>query len=114
MALERLLKWGQASLKTSINQATLPHAIIAVNAADINVANREWDNRHATTQLLRSVPTYVSRVPYFRELADIWRSKGRIIDTVSDLFSCYYSSFTIVRIPIAGRSGLLLAQMNEL
>lgn len=114
MALERLLKWGQASLETSINQATLPHAIIAVNAADINVANREWDNRHATTQLLRSVPTDVSRVPYFRELADIWRSKGRIIDTVSDLFSCYYSSFTIVRIPIAGRSGLLLAQMNEL
>lgn len=92
----------------------LPHAIIAVNAVNIPVNDRLWDENFATETLLRSVPSEVSEVPCFQELANIWRRRGRTIRNVPELIRCYYSSFTVIFIPTGGRPGLLLGQIEKL
>jgi hypothetical protein len=114
MALERLLKWGQVSLETSVNQAALPHAIIAVNVADIGVGPEAWDVGYSTNQLLHAVRHSLSQVPYLSELCRHWRDRGRVVNSVADLIHCYYSSFNVIRIPAEGRPNLLLSQMDSL
>jgi hypothetical protein len=111
-ALVRLLKWGQVSLETSVNQAALPHAIIAVNVSDIG--SEAWDVCYSTTQLLDAVRYSFLQVPYLRDLSRHWRDRGRAINSVSDLIHCYYSSFNVIRIPAEGRPNLLLSQMDKL
>jgi hypothetical protein len=101
----------------SINQPTLPHAIVAVNATEIGVHESEWDVSKATENLLASVQTALNRgsgVPEFIHLAETWRSRGREINCVLDLIHCYYSSFSVVRLPVKGRYGLLSNQIRKL
>jgi hypothetical protein len=116
-ALQKLLDWGERSLEMSINQPTLPHAIIAVNATDIGVHASEWDIDSATNGLLSAVKHSLkpaTAVPELTHLAHKWRQRGRRIETVEDLLHCYYSSFSVVRIPIKGRYGLLSDQVRKL
>ncbi|KAF2735254.1 FabD/lysophospholipase-like protein [Polyplosphaeria fusca] len=116
-ALRRLLEWGAASLEKSVNQPALPHAIIALNATDVGVATDQWDVRTATDSLLDANKDSLDRingVPYFRQLAEQWRAKGRTIDSIADLINCYYSTFKVVRIPIKGRYQLLHDQVVRL
>ena len=74
----------------------------------------EWDVDHATTQLLGSVEDCLESVPEFRAHVATWRGHGRPIDKVSDLIHCYYSSFSVVRIPCKGRYGLMDSQVTKL
>lgn len=74
----------------------------------------EWDVNHATAQLLDSVKNSLDSVPEFRKLVKTWRGRGRTIDKVLDLILCYYSSFSVVRIPIKGRYGLMDDQVTKL
>lgn len=116
-ALQKLLEWGSASLEKSINQPTLPHAIIAVNATDVNINRDEWNGDRATQNLLASVSNAlhpVTGVPEFVKLARVWRGRGKRIDSMVDLVRCYYSSFSVVRIPVKGRYTLLQKQIDEL
>lgn len=101
------------SLETSVNQATLPHAIIAVNISDIRVSEA-WDVCYSTTQLLDAVRYSFLQVPYLKDLSRYWRDRGRAIESVSDLIHCYYSSFNVIHIPAEGRPNLLLSQMDKL
>jgi hypothetical protein len=114
MALELLLKWGRVSLETSVNQAALPHAIIAINMADIGVAPEVWDPHSSTKKLLHAVRHSLSQVPYLRELSRHWRDRGRAVNSVAELIHCYYSSFNVIYIPAEGRPNLLIKQMNNL
>ena len=114
MALRLLLKWGRVSLETSVNQAALPHAIIAVNIADIGVDPKVWDPCAATKELLYAVRHSLSQELYLRELSRHWRDRGRVINSVADLIHCYYSSFNVIYIPAEGRPNLLLTQMDNL
>ena len=112
-----MLEWGAVSLEKSVNQPSLPHAIIAVNATDISVPEKEWDAAEATRNLLKSVRNALSAtegVPMFRKLAHQWRAMGRPIKHIEDLIYCYYASFTVVRIPEKGRYGLLQKQVEAL
>jgi hypothetical protein len=104
-------------LEKSINQPTLPHAIIAVNATDLNINPLEWNGDKATEHLLASVSNAlhpVSGVPEFIKLANVWRGRGKRINTMVDLVRCYYSSFSVVRIPVKGRYPLLQKQIDQL
>jgi hypothetical protein len=117
-ALEKLLDWGAVSLEKSINQPTLPHAIIAVNASDLGINEAEWNVQEATARLLASVKNAlgtpaIGGVPRIIAYADRWRGNRRI-NSVEDLIRCYYSSFTVVRLPIKGRYGLLSEQIRKL
>lgn len=101
----------------SINQPALPHAIVAINATDINVNEDEWDVETATTRLLNSVRHALDQplgVPEFINLANMWKNRGRKIRAVKDLIRCYYSSFHVVRLPAKGRYELLSRQIDQL
>lgn len=92
----------------------MPHVIVALNAADFNVSDEEWDENNATANLLNAVRNSWYRRPSISDLAETWRRRGRIIRTISDLIHCYYSSFTVVRIPVEGRYNLLKDQLDKL
>lgn len=77
----------------------------------------EWEMESATAGLLTAVQNSLrsaTAVPQFVELAHKWRQRGRRINTVLDLIHCYYSSFSVVRIPEKGRYGLLSDQVRKL
>jgi hypothetical protein len=103
-----LLGWASSSMEKSLNQPTLPHAIIALNATDIGVDEREWDVEHATERLLSTVAGSIHRDAKYKEYADFWTGRGRDIRTMKDLLLCYYSSIRVVRIPKKGGRYMLI------
>lgn len=112
--LGKLLKWASTSVEKSLNQPTLPHAVIALNATNVDIDKNEWDVEHATNALMSSVAKAIDRDHKYREFADYWVSRGRQIHTMKDLLECYYSSITVVRIPTKGRYMLIDEQVEKL
>ncbi|KAE8449132.1 hypothetical protein EG329_008516 [Mollisiaceae sp. DMI_Dod_QoI] len=112
--LEKLLDWASASIEKSLNQPALPHVIIALNATDLKIDEKQWDVQEATRILMSDIEGAISRVPRFREYALLWRQAGRSIRTTKDLLECYYSSVTVVRIPTHGRYMLIDEQIRKL
>lgn len=112
--LSHLLNWASTSMEKSLNQPTLPHAIIVLNATDTSVDTEVWDTDHATQALLSSVANAIDENIKFREYADYWMSQGRQIHTMKDLLECYYSSVTVIRVPTKGRYMLIDEQVTKL
>ncbi|KAH8667562.1 hypothetical protein BGZ60DRAFT_564753 [Tricladium varicosporioides] len=114
VVLEKLLDWASASIEKSLNQPALPHVIIALNATDLQIDEKQWGVREATAILMSDIEGAISRVPRFGEYAHLWREAGRLITTTKDLLECYYSSVTVVRIPTHGRYMLMNEQISKL
>ncbi|KAH7392786.1 acyl transferase/acyl hydrolase/lysophospholipase [Pyrenochaeta sp. MPI-SDFR-AT-0127] len=117
--LRPLLEWGEASLETSVNQPTLPHAIIALNSTDLDGPINEWSSETATQNLLDANQGCLHPVnghPFFLRLAKQWRARNRRkpIKRIIDLIHCYYSTFKVIRIPYKGRYQLLNNQIQGL
>lgn len=112
--VERLIEWAAAALEMSSNQPVLPHAIIALNASELNLDPKQWDATFATKWLITSFEGNLSNNATFKKHAQIWRNRGREINTVEDLLLSYYSSVTVVRIPTNGRPKLMKDQMGVL
>jgi hypothetical protein len=112
--LEKLLDWASASIEKSLNQPALPHMIIALNASDLQLDEKQWGVEEATRILMDDIEGAISRVPRFQEYANLWRETGRDIKTTRDLLECYYSSVTVVRIPNQGRYMLMNEQISKL
>lgn len=68
----------------------------------------------ATEVLTAKVRDAVKNVPYFKDRAAWWSGKGKKIKTMADLIQCYYSSFSVVRIPVKGRYNLIHEQVGKL
>jgi len=114
--LQPLLQWADASLETSVNQPTLPHAIIALNKCEPSADPNEWDSKSATESLLAANKHCINPRhghPFFIGLAESWRERGRRIRSILDLIHCYYSTFQVIRIPREGRYQLLHNQVNR-
>lgn len=109
-----LINWASTSLEKSVNQPTLPHAVIALNATETKVDQQEWDPMRATNWLMSSVAGAVDRDPNFRQLAQEWTERGKRIRTTKDLLECFYSSVTVVRIPGEGRYMMIDDQITKL
>jgi hypothetical protein len=73
-----------------------------------------WDPESAKLRLLDSVKNSLKQVPMFKDLVKDWAKRKKHIETVSDLIHCYYSSFSVVRIPAAGRYGKMAKQVDKL
>lgn len=101
-------------MEKSLNQPTLPHAVIALNATDMEIDQQEWDPEHATSMLMSTVAGAIHRDSHYRDLADYWIGRGKRIRTMSDLLECYYSSITVVRIPVKGRYMKIDEQVKKL
>lgn len=109
-----LIKWARTSIEKSLNQPTLPHAIIALNATDTKIDSRFWDTEYATSSLMSDVAGAVDRDPYYQELKNFWVARGKTINNTKDLLECYYSSITVVRIPADGRYMMIDEQVQAL
>lgn len=114
IALKLLLDWAAASVEKSLNQPVLPHAIVVLNATDLQVHPDEWDVDKATHNLMSSLQNAIKRVPVFRRYTEIWREKGKEINNMEDLIKCFYSSIRVVRIPAKGRYMLIDGQIEKL
>ena len=98
----------------SSNQPVLPHAVIALNASELSIDPTQWDVRLATKWLMNSVKGSITKNVKFKKHAQIWRNRGKQIDTVEDLLLSYYSSIRVVRVPTIGRPKLIKDQMEKL
>ncbi|KAF2963626.1 hypothetical protein GQX73_g9958 [Xylaria multiplex] len=112
--LHRLIKWGAASIDKSINQPLLPHAIIVLNATDTSVDEKEWDVPKATQMLLSDISDAIQREPVLQQYAQIWRQRGRRLNTTKELLECYYASINVVRVPYKGSYMLMNEQAGKL
>lgn len=101
-------------MEKSLNQPTLPHAVIALNDTKIGVDEQEWNPDYATNALMSSVAEVVQQDSSYRALADFWIGRGRTIHTILDLLECYYSSVTVVRIPGYGHYMKIDDQVSKL
>lgn len=101
-------------MEKSVNQPTLPHAIIALNSTDMSVDKNEWDCNVATEKLLSTVSGAFLRDAQYKEYADLWTNKGKVIRSMKDLLECYYASVRVVRIPKKGRYMLMDSQVTKL
>lgn len=93
--LERLLEWGSVAIETTYNQPILPYAIIALNATENDVDPQMWDVRLSTQLLFNSLAETVDKNIKFSKYADLWRERGRIIETVEDLMLCFFSAVRV-------------------
>ncbi|KAF2736521.1 hypothetical protein EJ04DRAFT_462876 [Polyplosphaeria fusca] len=112
--LSKLINWASASMEKSLNQPTLPHAIIALNATDMEVHQNEWETDYATDTLMAAIAEAIHQDLTYRHLAEYWISRGKQIRTTKDLLECYYSSITVVRIPVKGRYMKIDEQISKL
>jgi len=115
--LSRLVDWGVSSLEKSINQPSLPHCLVVLNATEPSANEQIWDTAYATQALLSSVKSSlenVEGVPKLRKLAEHWTKLGKNIHTVEDLILQYYSSFQVIRIPTKPRYMLIDQQIGRL
>ncbi|ORY59725.1 uncharacterized protein BCR38DRAFT_445344 [Pseudomassariella vexata] len=112
--LDKLLRWGAASIDKSLNQPVLPHAIIVLNATESNVDDKEWDVTTATEMLLSDIHGAIMREPSLQEHVQTWRRRGRHINSTKELLECYYASITIIRIPYRGSYMLMNEQAGKL
>ncbi|KAL8906193.1 MAG: hypothetical protein Q9171_006376 [Xanthocarpia ochracea] len=112
--LTKLVGWASASFEKSLGQPALPHIIIALNATDLAIDASQWDVEEATNKLLSSVESAINTIPSLQDHVAWWRANGRVIHTTKDLLECYYSSVTVVRIPMKGRYMLIDQQVEKL
>jgi hypothetical protein len=93
--MERLLDWGSVAIETTYNQPILPYAILALNATENDADPAIWDVHTSTTLLLKSLADTVDKNVIFSNYADLWRKRGRRINTLEDLMMCYYSALRV-------------------
>ncbi|KAF2756983.1 hypothetical protein EJ05DRAFT_49848 [Pseudovirgaria hyperparasitica] len=111
---ERLITWAMAAIETSSNQPMLPHAVIALNASEHNIAPGLWDVNANTQNILDDLAPTVNQNETFMKWAQYWRERGKMIETLEHLVLCYYSSIQIIRIPSDGRPQLMQTQIEKL
>ncbi|KAI0888475.1 uncharacterized protein GGS22DRAFT_198203 [Annulohypoxylon maeteangense] len=109
--LDKLVRWGAASVDKSLNQPALPHAIIVLNATE-DVDEKEWDVATATKTLISAIQGAIEREPALDEYVQVWRKRGKEIESTEDLLKQYYASITIIRIP-RQTSYMLMDQQAE-
>lgn len=113
--LGKLLKWAFSSIEKSVNQPTLPHLIIVLNATEVVDNEALWDTKQVIKEFMRDIAGAVQRDPGVRATAQDWsQRKGHRIENTEELLKCFYSTITVIRIPAKGRYMLLEEQVTEL
>jgi hypothetical protein len=111
--LEKLIRWGAASIDKSLNQPVLPHAIIVFNASE-RIDESEWDMETATKLLMDEIRGAIFREPALAPYVQSWLDRGKIISTTEELLQCYYATVTVIRMPAQGTYMLMDQQAGKL
>ena len=90
---EKLVTWAANAIETSANQPILPHVIIVLNKhEDFVLAGGENAD---TTIILNDVARVIDKNETLSSWTTHWRDRGKVIETLSDLIHCYYSSVEV-------------------
>lgn len=112
--LQKLIEWAYSSIDKSINQPTLPHIVIVLNASENAIDETQWDLDVATARLLEDYKDSVHQVQKLQNIVAGLRTIDRHITSTKDLLEYYYSSITVVRIPTKGRYMQIDEQIGKL
>ena len=112
--LQHLIKWAAGAIDKSINQPTLPHIVIVINATDASIDDSQWETENATDGLLNEYRDSVRQVHYLQKKVAQLTGQGKKIETTKDLLEYYYSSVTVMRIPSKGRYMQIDEQVGKL
>jgi hypothetical protein len=96
--LPKLLAWSIKSFDKSLNQAGLPHLIIAVNKAKVSTSNNQWDE-DSDTVTGTFLAKYDEILDENEDHVQFWNDRGKNIQSLKDLLGCYYASITVIKIP---------------
>lgn len=99
--MEQLIKWADKVLSKTVNQPSLPHAILVING--LKTHPEDWlDEQIATEKMLRNRGEMSLRDPKLAAIATGWRQvmpRGTNLVSVYDLLLQYFSSIRVVYIP---------------
>lgn len=113
--LAKLINWAADSLEKSLNQPTLPHLVIALNATDLDIDPSGWDPQSATEKFFEDYSEAVFEDDsLLRRIADWNSKKDTKITSTRMLMDCYYSSIIVIKLPTKGRYTLLDKQIGKL
>lgn len=101
--LQRLVEWAYSSIDKSINQPSLPHIIIVLNATENAIDEKQWNLEVATKKLLEDYRDSIHQVQKLQNIVASLKTIGKNISSTKELLEYYYSSITVVRIPTKGR-----------
>lgn len=93
--LSKLLRWAYLSIDKSINQPTLPHVIIVLNATEGDVDEKQWGFDFATDKLLEDYKNSFHGSQELRDIVDGLNGIGNTISLTKELLEFYYSSITV-------------------
>lgn len=110
----QLLDWARLVAESSLNQPTLPHVIIALNATGNGVDPSRWDVIKSRTWLLNEIRSMLQSNLDLVNYRNLWHDKGCSIESMEDLILRYYSSFNVVHVPQEGRPMLIKDQVTKL
>jgi len=115
--IERLIKWADHVLTKTVNQPSLPLAIIVANGMKNNPTG--WlDEDFATDALLKRVKNVQLVDTKMRKIAQSWQDKlsnGRKIVSLFDLLQLYFEDICVVYIPSKqGKPDTIYGQYQKL
>ncbi|KAH0558950.1 hypothetical protein GP486_004425 [Trichoglossum hirsutum] len=111
--VKQLLDWAAIGLEKSSNQPVLPHAIIVLNASEVELPNKYWDVEEEKRRLFGEYAN-VTQTPTFKPYVEFWGDRRERICSLKELLRKYYSSVTVIRIPRPERPTLVSKQINTL
>lgn len=112
--LKQLVSWASISFDKSLNQPSLPHVIIVLNATEPGINDSQWDTETATEALLGNYKDSIHQVPALVEVLTQLQGKGKTIETTKELLEYYYSSVSVIRIPHKSQYGRIDHQVEKL
>ncbi|KAK3389280.1 hypothetical protein B0H63DRAFT_537088 [Podospora didyma] len=112
--LQKLVEWAYSSIDKSINQPSLPHIIIALNATENAIDEKQWELDVATDKLLGDYKDSIHQVQKLQNIVASLKTIGKNISSTKELLEYYYSSITVVRIPTKGRYMQIDKQIGKL
>lgn len=87
-------------MEKSSNQPSLPHAIIVFNASDpqdpgLAAEESFWSIEATTKEVFTALSRLLHESDAFNKYVDMWKKKGRVVNSFEALVNCYYSSVQV-------------------
>ncbi|KAL7784152.1 hypothetical protein V8C37DRAFT_420748 [Trichoderma ceciliae] len=113
--LQLLIYWAANSIDKSINQPSRPHVVIVLNSIDPNINEKQWDPTFATDELLGSTASGKEKEVLDDLINKLKLKESRTgIRSTKELLEYYYSSVTVIRIPLKIRYMQIYTQVQRL
>jgi hypothetical protein len=110
--LTDLVNWANIGFDTTTNQRLRPSLVLIINNDDRNSAQEWCDVDFATEKILSQLSNSV----FFEEQKNLWRRRGKMIQSSADLLNCYYDGLRVISIPSHHTlpTGIILEQYEKL